>query len=93
MAIDTRDKRASCLGFCSPAVRVLPNPDGLAFDGGDRLQIVGLYRGVTAVAGMAKVFFFLAAQANVAFALGARVDVGFPLGAAADVRFSLGASA
>ena len=28
MAIDTRNRRASCLGVGSPVPRVLPNPDG-----------------------------------------------------------------
>lgn len=45
MAIDTRDKRASCIGIDGPYRFVLPNPDGAAEDSGDRKQMAYKYRG------------------------------------------------
>lgn len=49
MAIDTRDKRASALGRGLRFLAIFPAPDG-TIDAGDRLQIVGLYRGIAAAA-------------------------------------------
>lgn len=43
MAVDTRDKRASAL-----REGLLPLPDGLAFNQGDRQQILWQYRGINA---------------------------------------------
>ena len=43
MAIDTRNKRASAL-----REGLLPLPDGLAFDEGDRQEILWQYRGIIA---------------------------------------------
>jgi hypothetical protein len=44
MAVDTRDKRFSMLGFANPFRLVLPNPDG-TIDQADRQQFAYLYRG------------------------------------------------
>ena len=46
MAIDTRDKRGSCIGIDSS---LLPNPDG-SLNQGDRQQADYSYRGITAAA-------------------------------------------
>jgi hypothetical protein len=46
MAVDTRNKRASCLGFASPW-RVLPNPDG-AVGQPDRQHVAYSYPGIQA---------------------------------------------
>lgn len=43
MAIDTRDKRASAL-----REGLLPLPDGLALNQGDRQQVLWQYRGIRA---------------------------------------------
>ena len=43
MAIDTADKRASAL-----REGLLPLPDGLALDQGDRQQVLWQYRGIAA---------------------------------------------
>lgn len=43
MAIDTQDRRASAL-----REGLLPLPDGLPFDQGDRQQILWQYRGILA---------------------------------------------
>lgn len=48
MAIDTRDRRASALAAGLAFLIVLPAPDGLAFDQGDRQQVTGRYRGIAA---------------------------------------------
>ena len=48
MAIDTRDRRASVLGLALGLALVLPNPDGLALDQGDRQQTAFCYRGISA---------------------------------------------
>jgi hypothetical protein len=50
MSIDTRDKRASCLGIDGPYRFVLPNPDAGAEDQGDRQQVGFKYRGINAAA-------------------------------------------
>jgi hypothetical protein len=47
MALDTRDKRASAINVGLPW-RILPNPDGLALDQGDRQQVAYIYRGIDA---------------------------------------------
>lgn len=46
MAIDTADKRASTIGSSLDFLAVLPIPDGLALDAGDRAQVAALYRGI-----------------------------------------------
>jgi len=51
MAIDTRDKRASCIGLDGPYRFVLPNPDAPAEDQGDRQQMAFKYRGILATGG------------------------------------------
>lgn len=48
MAVDTRDKRGSCIGLASPWRSVLPNPDAAAEDQGDRQQLAYSYRGILA---------------------------------------------
>ena len=47
LAVDTRDRRFSMLGFGKPfgAPYVLPNPEG-GFDVDDRAQLLCLYRGI-----------------------------------------------
>lgn len=49
MAIDTRDKRASCLMLALPFGRVFPNPDGTLAAAADRTHMSYLYRGITAL--------------------------------------------
>lgn len=46
MAIDTRDKRFSMMGFGAPTPRVLPNPAG-TFNAADRAMLLYLYHGLT----------------------------------------------
>ena len=49
MALDTRNKRASALGVAvATFALVLPNPDGLTLDQGDRQQTAFVYRGILA---------------------------------------------
>lgn len=48
MALDTRNKRASALACGLAFLTVLPLPDGLALDPGDRQQASALYRGIAA---------------------------------------------
>ena len=48
MALDTRDKRASALGLGLAFLVVLPAPDGLALDQGDRQHVAARYRGIEA---------------------------------------------
>jgi hypothetical protein len=50
MAIDTRDRRASCLMLALPFGRVFPTPDGTLAEGADRTHLSLLYRGITAAA-------------------------------------------
>lgn len=50
MAVDSRDKRGSVLGLALGLALVLPNPDGLTLDQGDRQQVALSYRGVSAQA-------------------------------------------
>lgn len=50
MAVDTRNKRASALACGLAFLTVLPAPDGLALDKGDRQQTAALYRGIEALA-------------------------------------------
>lgn len=47
MAVDTRDRRASCIGNSLPSLFVLPNPDGEVLNPGDRQQMCWTYRGIT----------------------------------------------
>ena len=49
MSIDSRNKRASCLGVGLPSRVVYPNPDGILSDAGDREQMAYAYRGIAAV--------------------------------------------
>lgn len=46
MAVDTRDKRFSLIGFGSPTPRVLPIADG-TFSAADRAMLLYLYHGLT----------------------------------------------
>jgi hypothetical protein len=46
VAVDTRDKRASCLGFVAPPRLVLPNPDG-TIAAAERCQLGYSYCGLT----------------------------------------------
>ena len=48
MAIDSRDKRASCLGTGTLFRVVYPNPDGGIDTEAERIQTVGLYAGLAA---------------------------------------------
>jgi hypothetical protein len=48
MAVDTRDKRASCLGFAGPSRVVFPNPDGSIAAVADRQQVAYSYSGIAA---------------------------------------------
>ena len=48
--MDTRDKRASAIGLIYGLALVLPNPDGLAFSQGDRMQVAFSYRGIATAA-------------------------------------------
>lgn len=43
MAINTRNRRASCLGFCFPSRAVWPNPDASLAFAGDRQQMAHAY--------------------------------------------------
>lgn len=43
MAIDTRNKRGSALGFLQPSFQVFPNPDGDISIAPDRAQMCRLY--------------------------------------------------
>lgn len=49
MAVDTRNKRASCLGLELAFRLVLPNPDGTV-DSSDRLQCSYCYAGIATAA-------------------------------------------
>lgn len=46
MAVNTRNRRASCVGFASPSRAVYPNPDGLTLSQADRQQAGYSYPGV-----------------------------------------------
>ena len=52
MAVDTRNRRFSCLGFGQPygTSVVFPNPDG-TIDSSDRSQYIYLYSGISLAAG------------------------------------------
>lgn len=50
MAVDTRDKRMSLLGFGAPVPRMLPNSDG-AFENADMAQLLYLYPGISLIGG------------------------------------------
>lgn len=45
MAVDTRNKRMSLIGFGAPTPRVLPNPDGTVA-AADRAMLLYLYAGL-----------------------------------------------
>jgi hypothetical protein len=47
MAVDTRNKRASCIGVGLPVPSVLPNPDS-TIDSNDRQMVTWLYAGIAA---------------------------------------------
>lgn len=47
MPVDTRDKRASCIGIDGPYRRLLPNPDAAAETVGDRQQLAYKYSGIS----------------------------------------------
>lgn len=59
MALDTRDKRASAVGWGLAALLVLPAPDSTV-DQGDRQHTAATYRGISATTGQT-----LSASANV----------------------------
>lgn len=46
MAVDTRNKRASCIGFLAPARIVFPNPDASLATQADRQHICYSYPGI-----------------------------------------------
>lgn len=46
MAVDTRNKRASCLGFANPPFAVFPNPDGDISTQADRQHMAYAYPGI-----------------------------------------------
>jgi len=48
MAIDTRNRRASLIGYKLPMGRVFPNPDGSLATQDDRQQFAGEYPGIAA---------------------------------------------
>lgn len=48
MAIDTRNRRASCIGLDGPFRSVYPNPDGAISSGADRQQVAYKYPGIAA---------------------------------------------
>ena len=48
MAIDTRDRRASCLGIDGAYRIVFPDPDGSLASQADRQQMAGTYPGILA---------------------------------------------
>lgn len=50
MSVDTADKRFSFMGYDGESAIVYPIPNGGFTSAGDRLQMLGLYRGVVAVA-------------------------------------------
>lgn len=52
MAIDTRDRRASCLNIYLGHGRVYPNPDGSISGQADRQHVSGYYPGILAITGM-----------------------------------------
>jgi len=70
MAIDTRNKRASAL-----REGLLPLPDGAAFDGGDRQQILWQYRGIGAEPPPA----FTAGDINIVMDQGNEMNVGYSI--------------
>ncbi len=50
MAIDTRNKRASVIGFKNVPTSVFPNPDGSLANQADRQQMANEYSGIAAAA-------------------------------------------
>ena len=50
MAIDTRNRRASCINFDLGGSRVYPNPDGAISSEADRKHITGKYPGIASPA-------------------------------------------
>lgn len=48
MAIDTRNKRAACIGFLASSRIVFPNPDGSLSSQEDRQQLAYSYPGILA---------------------------------------------
>lgn len=51
MAIDTQDKRASCINFCAPFKFAAPVPDGSLAAQADRQLIAFSYSGILATGG------------------------------------------
>lgn len=51
MAVDTQDKRASCINFCAPFKFAAPVPDGDLTAQADRQLIAFSYSGILATAG------------------------------------------
>lgn len=48
MAVDTRNRRASCLNFDFGGGRVFPDPDGSLANNADRQHVAGKYPGIPA---------------------------------------------
>lgn len=57
MALNTRDNRASALGWNIPVCKVYPNPDGSLAVQGDRQQIGYVYRAILAAAAAVVTYF------------------------------------
>jgi hypothetical protein len=49
MAVDSRDKRSSCVGVMSPVPQLAPNPDNDISSEADRTHIAWSYSGLAAV--------------------------------------------
>jgi hypothetical protein len=71
MAVDTRDRRASALQFCSPTVLTFPEPDGLLGLPQDRAHIATAYRSLFAVGGPIFVGLGIASEVDAAIELSA----------------------
>jgi hypothetical protein len=51
MAVDTRDRRASALQFCSPTILTFPEPDGFLGLSQDRAHVATAYRSLFVTGG------------------------------------------
>ena len=70
MAVDSRDKRMSMVGFGNPRPGVLPNPDGTVGTA-DRAMLLGLYSGIALGAVAAIAGIVLTGRARVLALVGA----------------------
>jgi len=52
MAVNTRNRRAACIGLALPFLRVRPTPDGSLGTEADRRHMTFLYRGLRTNAGL-----------------------------------------